>query len=87
LTGLYVGALGGQMIDQLVLLNDPTQAFGTTALAVSVLVAARGLATNYAALHGFDRPSRGGNGPGHRLRQAASRAIARLRRLASSAPW
>jgi hypothetical protein len=48
LTGLYAAALGGQMIDQMVLLNDPTQAFGTTALAVSALVAVRGLVTIYA---------------------------------------
>ena len=48
LTGLSATALGGTMIDQLVLLNDPTQsAFGTTAIAVSVLVTVRGLATMF----------------------------------------
>jgi hypothetical protein len=48
LTGLYATALGGTMVDQLVLLNDPTQtAFATTALGVSVLVTVRGLATMF----------------------------------------
>jgi hypothetical protein len=47
LTGLYATALGGAMVDQLVLLNDPTQAMGTTAAVVSVLVTARGLATMF----------------------------------------
>jgi hypothetical protein len=47
LTGLYATALGGAMVDQLVLLNDPTQATGATAAVVSVLVTARGLATMF----------------------------------------
>jgi hypothetical protein len=48
LTGLYATALGGAMIDQLVLLNDPTEsAFGATAVTVSVLVTMRGLATMF----------------------------------------
>ena len=48
LTGLYATALGGAMVDQLVLLNDPTQAmFATTAVGVSVLVTVRGLATMF----------------------------------------
>jgi serine/threonine protein phosphatase PrpC len=45
LTGLYATALGGGMVDQLVLVNDPVQALGTTADLVSALVVARGLAT------------------------------------------
>jgi GNAT superfamily N-acetyltransferase/DNA-binding HxlR family transcriptional regulator/predicted transcriptional regulator len=45
LTGLYMTALGSGMIDQLVLVNDPTQAVGDTAAVVSVLVTVRGLAT------------------------------------------
>jgi hypothetical protein len=45
LTGLYATALGGAMVDQLVLLNDPAQAVGTTATVVSVLVTVRGAAS------------------------------------------
>jgi hypothetical protein len=45
LTGLYATALGGAMVDQLVLLNDPAQAVGSTATVVSALVTVRGLAT------------------------------------------
>jgi predicted transcriptional regulator len=46
LTGLYSSALGGQMIDQLVLLNDPAhRAFASTATAMTVLLTVRGLTT------------------------------------------
>ena len=47
LTGLYTTALGGAMIDQLLLVNDPTQSIATTATAVSVLITVRGLTIMY----------------------------------------
>ncbi|MFC4945338.1 hypothetical protein [Pseudonocardia sp. GCM10023141] len=46
LTGLYATALGGAMVDQMVVVNDPTHAvFASTATAVSVLVTVRGVAS------------------------------------------
>jgi hypothetical protein len=44
-TGLYTTALGGVLVDQLVLVNDPDEALGSTETVVGVLVTVRGLAT------------------------------------------
>jgi hypothetical protein len=46
-TGLYATALGGAMIDQLVLVNDPTHAVSATATAVTVLATVRGFVTQF----------------------------------------